>query len=74
MEANTIKELLQKNQKNDAQHEPKMVQKGVPKLEPKSSKVKSWKHIVSRAAPKRPHEPLQDRFWTGFGTILGPFS
>ena len=48
--------------------------KGVPKMEPKSSKVRSWKHLVSRVAPKRPPEPLQDRFWRGFGTILEPFS
>ena len=48
--------------------------KGGPKMEPKSSKMRSWKHLVSRAAPKRPPEPLQDRFWRGFGTILGPFS
>ena len=48
--------------------------KGGPKMEPKSSKMRSWKHLVSRVAPKRPPEPLQDRFWRGFGTILGPFS
>ena len=56
---------------------PKLAQtdpKGGPKMEPKSSKMKSWKHLVSRVAPKRPPEPLQDRFWRGFGTILGPFS
>ena len=43
-------------------------------MEPKSSKMRSWKHLVSRVAPKRPPDPLQDRFWRGFGTILGPFS
>ena len=48
--------------------------KGGPKMEPKSSKMRSWKHLVSRVAPKRPPDPLQDRFWKGFGTILGPFS
>ena len=48
--------------------------KGGPKMEPKSSKMRSWKHLVSRVAPKRPPDPLQDRFWRGFGTILGPCS
>ena len=48
--------------------------KGDPKMEPKSSNMKSWKHLVSRVAPKWPPEPLQDRFWRGFGTIWGPFS
>ena len=48
--------------------------KGGPKMEPKSSKMKSWKHLVSRVAPKWPPDPLQDRFWKGFGTILGPCS
>ena len=48
--------------------------KGGPKMEPKSSKMRSWKHLVSRVAPKWPPDPLQDRFWRGFGTILGPCS
>ena len=48
--------------------------KGGPKMEPKLSKMKSWKRLVSRVAPKWPPEPLQDRFWRGFGTILKPFS
>ena len=48
--------------------------KGGPKLEPKSSKVRSWKHLASRVAPKWPPDPLQDQFWRGLGTILGPFS
>ena len=48
--------------------------KGGPKMEPKSLKMRSWKHLVSKIAPKRPPDPLQDRFWRGFGTILGPFS
>ena len=48
--------------------------KGGPKMEPKLSKMRSWKHLVSRVAPKWPQEPLQDRFWRGFGTILGQFS
>ena len=43
-------------------------------MEPKSSKMKSWKHLVSKMAPKRPPDPLQDRFWRGFGTHLGSFS
>ena len=48
--------------------------KGGPKMYPTSSNMRSWKHLVSRAAPKRPPEPLKDRFWRGFGTILGSFS
>ena len=48
--------------------------KGNPKMEPKLSKMKSWKHLVSRVAPKWRPEPLQARFWRGFETILGPFS
>ena len=48
--------------------------KGGPEMEPKSSKMMSWKHLVSRVAPKWPPEPLQDRFWKGFGTTLGAFS
>ena len=53
---------------------PQIGPKGGPKMEPKSSKMRSWKHLVSRVAPKWPPDPLQDRFWRGFGTILGPFS
>ena len=48
--------------------------KGGPKMESKSTKMRSWKHLVSRVAPKWPPKPFQDRFWRGFGTILGPFS
>ena len=48
--------------------------KNEPKLELKSSKMRSWKHLVSRMAPKWRPEPLQGRFWRGFGTILGPCS
>ena len=47
---------------------PNWSQRG-PKLEPKSSKVRSWKHLVSRLAPKWPPDPLQDRFWR----VWGPF-
>ena len=46
--------------------------KGGPKMEPKSSNMRSVKHLVSRVAPKWPPDPLQDRFWRGFGTMLGP--
>ena len=52
---------------------PKMSPKGV-NMESKSSNMKSWKHLVSRVAPKWPPDPLQDRFWRGFGTILEQFS
>ena len=73
-EANATKKPLQKHIKK---WWPKWAQtgpKGGPKMEPKSLKMKSWKHLVSKMAPKRPPDPLQDRFWKGFGTILGPFS
>ena len=74
MEAKAFKKALQKNNKKWC---PKWAQtgpKGGPKMEPKSSKMKSWKHLVSRVAPKSPPDPLEDRFWRGLGTILGPFS
>ena len=48
--------------------------KGGSKMEPKSSKMRSWKHLVSRVAPKWPPDPLQDRFWRGCGTIFVCFS
>ena len=70
MEAKAIKKPLQKTLRKLC---PKWAQTG-PKMEPKSSKMKSWKHLVSRVAPKWPPEPLQDRFWRGLGTILGSFS
>ena len=74
MEANAIKKPPQKNiNNNDAQYEPKLVPKGLPNWS-HNDKMKSWKHLASRVAPKWPPEPLQDRFWKGFGTILGPFS
>ena len=74
MEAKAIKKPLQKN-----------IKKVMPKMNPnwsqmrskmelKSSKMRSWKHLVSRVAPKWPPDPRQDRFWRGFGTILGTFS
>ena len=73
MEAKAIKKPFQKNIKNMM---PKMTpnwsQRGF-KMEPKSSKMKSWNHLVSRMAPKWRPETLQARFWRGFGTILGPF-
>ena len=53
---------------------PQTYPKGGPKLEPKSSKMRSWKHLVSRVALKWPPDPLQDRFWRGFWTILGQVS
>ena len=74
MEAKAIKSHFNKNINNWC---PKWTQtgaKGDPKLQPKSQNMRSWKHLVSRVAPKWPPEPLQDRFWRGFGTILGPFS
>ena len=43
-------------------------------MEPKSSKIKSWKHLTSRVVPKWPPDLLQDQFWRDLGTILGPFS
>ena len=39
------------------------------KMEPKSSKMKSWKHLVSKMASKRPPEPSR----IDFGEVLGPF-
>ena len=47
--------------------------KGGPKMEPKSLKMRSWKHLASRVAPKWLPDPLQDRFWRGFGTIFVSF-
>ena len=71
MEAKAIKKPLQKNiKKMIPTMTPNWSQRG-PHMEPKSSKMKSWKHLVSRVAPKRPPDPLQDRFWRGFVTILG---
>ena len=43
-------------------------------MEPKPSQMRSWKHLVSRVAPRWPPDPLQDRFWGGFEIILGPHS
>ena len=74
MEAKAIKRPFQKHIKKWCPTWAQTGPKGGPKLEPKSSNMKSWKHIVSRVAPKWPPETLQDRFWRGFGTILGPFS
>ena len=75
MEAKAIKKPLQKNiNKNDAQNEPQQVPNGGPKLEPKSSKVRSWKHLASRVVPKLPPHIIQDRFRKGFGSILVPCS
>ena len=68
------KATSKKHQQNDAQNKPKLVPNGGPKMEPKSFKMRSWKHLVSRVAPKWRPEPLQARFWRGFGIILGPFS
>ena len=68
------KSHLKKTSKKWCPKWPQTGPKGGPKMEPKSSKMRSWKHLVSRVAPKWPPEPLQDRFWRGFGTILGPFS
>ena len=75
MEAKAIKKPLQKNiNKNDAQNEPQTGPKGGPKMKPKSSKMTSWKHIVSRVAPKWFPDTLQDRFWRGVGIMLGTVS
>ena len=75
MEAKAIKKPLQKNiLKKWCPKWDQTGPKGSPKMKPKSSKMRSWKHLVSRVAPKWPPDPLQDRFWRGFGTILGPFS
>ncbi len=59
--------------KNGAQNETTLVPKGSQNGANKS-KMRSSKHLVSRVAPKWPPEPLQDRFWRGFGTIVGPCS
>ena len=63
MEAKAIKKPLQKNQKSYAQHEPKLVPKGVPK----SLQMRSWKHLVSRVAAKWPPEPLPGSILERFG-------
>ena len=52
MEAKAIKKPSQKNIKKMM---PKMTpnwSKGGPKMDPTSSKMRSWKHLVSRVAPK----------------------
>ena len=74
MEAKAIKKPSQKNIKKLCLKWSQTGPKWGPKMEPKSSKMRFWKHLVSRVAPKWPPDPLQDRFWKGFGTILGPFS
>ena len=74
MEAKVIKKPCQKTSKTWCPKLPQTGPKGSPKMEAKSSKMKSWKHLVSRVAPKWRPEPLQARFWRGFGTILGPCS
>ena len=51
---------------------PKWSQRG-PKTEPKSSKMTSWNSPLSTSAPKWPPCPLQHRFWSPFGSILGSF-
>ena len=49
----------------------KMVPKWGPKMESKSSEMMSWGHLCTRVAPKLPPDLLRDRFWTGFGIIVG---
>ena len=39
-------------------------------MEPKSAKMMSWKHLVSRMAPKWPPDALQDRFCKHVRTFL----
>ena len=47
--------------------------KGGPKMEPKSSKMKSWKHLVSRVAPKWPPGSILERFWDHVGSMFVNF-
>ena len=74
MEAKAIKKPFQKN-----------IEKMMPKMIPKWSQRGSQngaqivKHEVLEApcfkgGSQVASRPLQDRFWRGFGTILGPFS
>ena len=74
MEAKAIKKLLQDNIKKVILKLTQTGPIGGPKMEPESLNMMSWKHLVSRVAPKWPPEPPQDQFWRGFGTMLGPFS
>ena len=74
MEAKAINKPSQKSIKKWCPKWGQSGPKGGPKMEPKSSKMRSWKHLASRVAPKWPPGPLQDRFWRGFGTMLGQFS
>ena len=73
-EAKAIKKPLQKIIKKWCPKWPQTGPKNNSQMESKLWKMRSWKHLVSRIAPKRPPDPLQDRFWRGFVTILGPFS
>ena len=74
MDAKAFKKAFQNNIKTMIpKMSPKWSQRG-PKMEPKSSNMRSCKHLVSKMAPKRAPDLLQDRFWRGFGTILGTCS
>ena len=73
MEAKAIKKPSQKHINEMMPKWANTGPKGGPKMEPKSSNVTSWKHLASRVVPKWPPEPLQDRFWIGFGTIWDHF-
>ncbi len=73
MEAKAIKKPpQQKHQKHYSPNDPKVVPKGS-QNGAQIIKNKSWKHHVSKVAPKWPPEPLQNQFWKGFVTIVGPF-
>ena len=71
------KATSKKHQKNDAQHEPKLVPKGVPKW------IKIVKNEVleapcfkggSQVASRAPPGSILERFWDHFGTIFVSFS
>ena len=81
MEAKAIKKLSQKNIKKMI---PKMTPNWSQRGSQNGSKISSRRGALGifteipkapRKIPKAPPpEPLQDRFWRGFGTIWEPFS
>ena len=75
MEAKAFKKAFQqKHQKNDAQHEPKMVPK-LSKINPGGALEASWEPALQHGASKTSFltilAPFWDPLWDHFGLMLG---
>ena len=74
MEAKAIKKPLQKNiKKNMPKMSPNWSQKGS-QIGAKIVKSEVLEAPCFKGGSQVASRPLQDRFWRGFGTHLGPFS